>query len=291
MEMSTLAVGMAHLARWQISDEQVVKWVEHCLAKGLTTFDNADIYGDYGCEARFGKTLQQRPSLREMMQLTTKCGIKMVSTARLQHRIKHYDTSKSHILASVDQSLRNFHTDYIDLLLIHRPDPLMDFAETAEAFVVLRDAGKVRHFGVSNFLPSQFDILESYLGFPIFTNQVEYSVLGLAAIETGALEHCQRKGIPLMAWSPLTAGRLFRRDTERSRAVFDTLQRIGYELGGTPVDQVALAWVLRHPTRVVPIIGANTPQQLESACAATLVNLSREQWFEIYAASRGFDVP
>ena len=291
MEMSKLAVGMAHLARWPVSDAQVVEWVERCLEKGLTTFDNADIYGDYGCEARFGKVLQQQPSLRAKMQLTTKCGIKMVSAARPHHRIKHYDTSKSHILASVEQSLRNFHTDSIDLLMIHRPDPLMDFAEVAEAFVALRKMGTVRHFGVSNFLPSQFDMLEAYLGFPLVTNQVEFSVLGLAAIESGALEHCQRKGIPLMAWSPLTAGRLFRRDTERSKAVYDTLQRVGDELGGTPVEQVALAWVLRHPTRVVPVIGVKTPQQLESACAATCVTLSREQWFEIYAASRGFDVP
>lgn len=291
MTMSKLAVGMAHLADWPINDAQVMDWVKTCLAMGLTTFDNADLYGDYGCVERFGKVLRKERSLRDKMQLTTKCGIKLVSRKRPQHGIKHYDTSKAHILASVDQSLKNFHTDHIDLLLIHRPDPLMNFGEVAEAFTGLRDVGKVLHFGVSNFLPAQFDILESYLDFPLATNQVEFSVLGLAALETGALDHCQWKGIPLMAWSPLTAGRLFRRDTERSKRVYDVLQNIGRSLGDVPVDQVAMAWILCHPTQVIPITGANTLEQLESLCAATSLTLSREQWFEIYQASRGIEVP
>ena len=291
MTFSRLAIGMAHLARWPIGNAEVLDWVKSCLDMGFTTFDNANIYGDYGSEERFGEVLRQEQSLRSQMQLTTKCGIKVVSPKRPEHRIQHYDTSKSHILASVEQSLKNFGTDYIDLLLIHRPDPLMDYEQVAEAFGELRDAGKVRHFGVSNFLPRQFDILESCLDFPLTTNQVEFSVLGLAAIETGALDHCQQKRIPLMAWSPLTAGRLFMRKTARSRRVYAALEEIGRSLGDLPVDRVALSWILCHPTPVVPITGATTLEQLESLSAATSLTLSRQQWFQVYEASRGYGVP
>jgi 3-oxoacyl-[acyl-carrier protein] reductase len=143
--MSRLAIGMARLGAWPISDDQVLAWIETCLDMDLTTFDNADLYSDYRSEERFGAVLRKKPSLRQKMQLTTKCGIKLVSHRRPQHTIKHYDTSQAHILASVEQSLKNFHTDYIDLLLIHRPDPLMHFEETADAFTLLRLAVEGAH--------------------------------------------------------------------------------------------------------------------------------------------------
>ena len=290
-QVSRLALGLWRLASWGLTDGELLDLVHGSLDLGLTTFDHADIYGDYAAEELFGRALALDRGLRPRLQLVTKCGIKLVSARRPAHRLKHYDTSRAHIVASAESSLRLLGTDYLDLLLIHRPDPLLDAGEVAEAFHALRAAGKVLHFGVSNFTPGQFDLLASRLPVPLVTNQVELSLLSLAALTDGTLDQCQRLGIAPMAWSPLAGGRLLSGSDAQSFRVRRALQVVGDELGGAPADQVALAWILRHPARVVPVVGSGKLDRVRSAAAAAGLHLSREQWFALWTASAGQEVP
>ena len=290
-QISRLALGLWRLVDWDLDDAGLLALIHASLDLGITTFDHADIYGDYRCQELFGRALALEPGLRQRLQLVTKCGIKLVSERRPAHRIKHYDTGQAHIVASVDNSLRALRVDHVDLLLIHRPDPLMDADGVAEAFVRLRRSGKVLSFGVSNFTPWQFDLLASRLDFPLVTNQVELSVLHMDTLHDGTLDQCQRLRIAPMAWSPLAGGRLFRGDDERAVRVRQALQAVGQELGGASPDQVALAWILHHPARVVPILGTGNVERLRRGAAALDLSLSRQQWFALWAASAGRDVP
>jgi predicted oxidoreductase len=276
---------------WHLSDVELLDLIHACVDLGITTFDLADIYGDYASEGIFGRALALEPGLRERIQLVTKCGIKLVSDRRPEHRLKHYDTSQEHILASAEHSLRKFHTDRLDLLLIHRPDPLMDADEIAGAFSQLRASGKVLHFGVSNFSPAQFDLLASRLDFPLVTNQVEISVLETDLLHDGTVDQCQRLRIAPMAWSPLTGGRLFGDGDPQAVRVRQALVEVGEQLGGATLDQVALAWLLRHPARIVPILGSGKLERLRRAAGALEYELSRQQWFTIWTASKGHEVP
>ena len=288
---SRLALGFWRLVEWGLSDAELLDLLRASLDLGITTFDHADIYGDYACEALFGRALALDPGLRSGMQLVTKCGIKLVSPNRPRHVSKHYDTSRAHIVASAENSLRVLGTDYIDVLLIHRPDVLMDPDEVAEAFVALRQSGKVLHFGVSNFTPSQFDLLASRLDFPLVTNQIEFSALSLELLHDGTVDQCLQRGIAPMAWSPLAGGRIFCEDSEQATRVRQALQAVGQELGGASLDQVALAWVLTHPAHFVPVLGSGKLERIRSAAGAEALRLSREQWFTIWSASTGVPVP
>jgi len=287
---SRVVHGLWRLAGWKRSPSQIRATVDFCLEHGITTFDHADIYGDYTCEQLFGEALGAAGIDRSRIQLVTKCGIKLVSQNRPSHRIKAYDTSCSHILASVDNSLKCLCTDYIDLLLIHRPDPLVDPEEVNKAFVTLKAGGKVRHFGVSNFLPSQFELLASRLDVPLVTNQIEYSVMHVAAHADGTIDLCQKLQIRPMAWSPLGGGRLFRQDSEQAEALRETLTEIGRNVGGASIDQVALAWILRHPARFAVVLGTGDVSRISQAIEALDISLSREQWFDIWRTSTGRDV-
>ena len=198
---SRFVMGYWRLMDWGLSTNALVDFIQAGIELGITTVDHADIYGSYRVEARFGEALARAPDVREQIEIVTKCGIALVDPERPHHCIKHYDTSAAHIQASVERSLRNLHTDYVDLLLIHRPDPLMDADQVAEAFVTLQAAGKVRHFGVSNFSPRQLELLQSRLPFPLVTNQLELSPYNLAPLWNGALDQCQQRRIAPMAWS------------------------------------------------------------------------------------------
>jgi len=288
---SRLAFGYWRLAEWGLTPRDIVTLVHTCLDLGITTIDHADIYGGYTCEARFGEALALEPSLRDKLQIVTKCGIKLVSPNRPAHTSHDYDTSRAHILASVDDSLRLLNTHYLDILLIHRPDMFMDADEVAEAFTALKQAGKVRYFGVSNFNPSQFDLLASRLDFPLVTNQLEISVLRLEAFLDGTLDQCQRLRMAPMAWSPLGGGGLFTDSDPRTVRVRTSLQAVGEQLGGASPDQVALAWLLAHPARILPVLGTGKPARIISAAASQSLPLTREQWFTIWTASMGAEVP
>lgn len=290
-QFSRLVVGLWRLADWGISDHETLELIQASLDEGITSFDHANIYGDYACEELFGRAMALSPSLRDQMQLVTKCGIALVSDRRPNHAIKHYDTSREHILASAENSLRMLRTDRLDLLLIHRPDPFMEPDQVASAFTTLRESGKVLHFGVSNFTPSQFELLQSRLDFRLVTNQVELSVVNMEVLHDGTADQCQQLGIAPMAWSPLAAGQLFSAKTEQAARLRHTLEEIGQDLGGAAIDQVALAWILSHPARFLPILGTGKIERIRSAVLAEKLSITRQQWFSIWSASTGSEVP
>lgn len=288
--LSRLVFGVWRLADWNMSADQTKELIEQNLELGITSFDHADIYGDYTCEELFGRVLSQSPELRSKMEIITKCGIKLISQNRPNHKIKYYDTSTAHIIASAEQSLKNLSTDHIDLLLIHRPDPLTDPEEVAEAFRRLKAEGKVLHFGVSNFSPIQFDMLNSYLDEPLVTNQVEISGLCLDQFKNGTIEHCQLHNIAPMAWSPLGGGSVFSGQNEQVVRVREVLQQWSEEKGKS-MDQLLFAWLLGHPARIIPILGTGKIERVEKAIDALQINLTRQEWFELWQASEGEEVP
>lgn len=272
---------------WSFDRATRLRWIEQCLDLGITTFDHADIYGDYQVEELFGDVLAAAPGLRDRMQLVSKCGIKLVSPQRPSHAIKSYDTSAAHVIASVEASLRALRTEHLDLLLIHRPDALTDADALAEAFRQLHDSGKVRHFGVSNHTPSQFALLHHR--YPLVTNQVELSPLQLGVLTDGTLDQCQDMGIRPMIWSPLAGGRLFTGDDPASRRVRDALHVLAREHEVSPTT-IAYAWILRHPSRPLPLTGTQRAAGLRDAVAALGLTLSREAWYSIWRAGSGHDV-
>ncbi len=292
--VSRIIPGLMRLMEWNLDAPGLLNWIEAVLDMGITSFDHADIYGPYRSEEHFGAALALKPALRQKMQLITKCGIKLMADNRPQHTVHSYDTSRAHILASVEQSLRNLHTDYIDVLLIHRSDPLMDADEVAAAFTTLKSQGKVRYFGVSNFLPWHFDLLQSRLDMPLVTNQVELSVLHLDALHDGSLDQAQRHRIAPMIWSPLGGGALFREDGgERAARVRGVLAELNEELGADGIDQVALAWAMKPPANPLPVLGTGRLERIRSANAAVDLaeRMSRDQWFRVWEASAGHEVP
>ncbi|MCJ7811915.1 aldo/keto reductase [bacterium] len=290
-EVSRIVLGLWRLADWGFNRSQTLDLIHHCMDLGITTYDHADIYGDYTCEKRFGEALADAPHIRQRIQIMTKCGIKLVSKNHPDHRIKSYDTSRNHIIASVENSLNMLHTDYLDLLMIHRPDPFMHAEDVAEAFQSLHQAGKARFFGVSNFLPSQFDFLSSYVSVPLVTNQIEISVIHLDSFFDGTLEMCQKLQISPMAWSPFGGGELFRGKGKKEIRIRQALHQIGRASEGATIDQVALAWLLCHPAKIVPILGSGKLERIQSAIQAETLSLSREEWFTIWRASTGEEVP
>ncbi len=286
---SRLSWGAWRLADARLESKDILSLVRAAFELGITTIDHADIYGSYTCEKLFGDALAADIRLRSQLQLVTKCGIKLISAQRPGHRLKHYDTTAAHIIASAENSLAALRVDHVDLLLIHRPDPIMDADEVAGAFVKLKEAGKVLHFGVSNFTPSQFDLLASRLPFALVTNQIQLSVLHLDALENGSLDHLQRLRVPPMIWSPLHGGRLLREESARALTVRETLAAIGKEIGATP-EQTAIAWILMHPSRPLPVLGTNNLQRLRSLAEVEKIPLTREHWFRIWTASAGREV-
>jgi predicted oxidoreductase len=276
------------MAEWAFTPAQRLHWIESAVGLGITTFDHADIYGDHQCEALFGEALACAPGLRERIQLVSKCGIRLVSSHRPANRLKHYDTSPAHVRASVEASLKALRTDYLDVLLIHRPDALMDPDALAECFSRLREAGMVRHFGVSNHTPSQFALLHKRL--PLVTNQVELSPLHLDPLHDGTLDQALDLGCAPMIWSPLAGGRLLSGQDEvavRVRAVMAALA----QAHGVSVATLAGAWLMRHPSRPVPITGSGRVEALHEAAQACALVLDTQDWWAIWCASTGQEVP
>jgi len=289
--LSRTVVGVMRLNEWGYTNQELLRWLQACVDLGVTTIDHADIYGGYSCEALFGQALALQPALRQQLQLITKCNIKLVSDKRPDHYVKHYDTSKRHIIWSAENSLKQLQTNYLDLLLIHRSDPLMNADEVAEAFVELKQSGKVLHFGVSNFTPRQVELLASRLDFPLVTNQVEISVMHLNALHDGTLDQCQLLRMTPMAWSPLGGRGLFTSDSEQAIRLRQALYDIGQTHQGATIDQVALAWLLKHPVNIIPVLGTGKLTRIKSAVAAEAIQLSQQEWFTIWTASTGQDVP
>lgn len=284
---SPLVMGYWRLMEWGMTPQQLVEFIEQHLECGISTVDHADIYGGYQCEAAFGQALRLQPSLRQRLELVTKCGI--ATTADPRHALGHYNTDAAHIIHSAENSLRYFHTDYLDLLLIHRPDPLMDADEVASAFLQLHQSGKVKHFGVSNFTPSQFSLLQSRLPFTLSTNQVEISPVHQPLLLDGTLDQCQQMRIRPMAWSCLAGGVMM--TAPEYQPLRNELLLIQQETGAESIEQLIYAWIMQLPSKPLPIIGSGKIERVRAAAKAVNMTLTRQQWFRIRKAALGFDVP
>ncbi|AXU97843.1 oxidoreductase [Erwinia persicina] len=284
---SPLVMGYWRLMEWGMTPQQLVEFIEQHLECGISTVDHADIYGGYQCEAAFGQALRLQPSLRQRLELVTKCGI--ATTADPRHALGHYNTDAAHIIHSAENSLRYFHTDYLDLLLIHRPDPLMDADEVASAFLQLHQSGKVKHFGVSNFTPSQFSLLQSRLPFTLSTNQVEISPVHQPLLLDGTLDQCQQMRIRPMAWSCLAGGVMM--TAPEYQPLRNELLLIQQETGAESIEQLIYAWIMQLPSKPLPIIGSGKIGRVRAAAKAVNMTLTRQQWFRIRKAALGFDVP
>ncbi|TRX53070.1 hypothetical protein FNH22_21410 [Fulvivirga sp. M361] len=289
-EFSPLIIGAMRLGNWGagFSQKALQQFVEGCIELGLNTFDHADIYGDYTTEGDFGQLLKETPSLRTKMKLITKCGIRMVCNNRPENLIKSYDTSKDYIIGSVEKSLVQLGTDHIDLLLLHRPDFLLDPHEVAGCFDSLQRSGKVLAFGVSNFSPAKYELLNSF--FPLVTNQVEISLLKRNAFTDGTLDQCIRHKIRPMAWSPVGGGALFK-DSEDP--VMKRIHKAGKELCekyNCELDQLLYAWLLLHPAQIIPVLGTSNVERVRSAHEALSLRLAREDWYLLWTAATGQEV-
>lgn len=290
LSFSRLVLGAMRLPDpGQAGALRIADIVDHAMSLGITTFDHADIYGDYAVEEAFGAGLADWGGDRGGIELITKCDIMLPVPARPVNVIKHYDTSARHIVASVERSLSNLGTDYVDALLLHRPDPLLAVDETAEALTSLVDSGKVRAVGVSNFLPHQLDLLRSRLDLPIVTNQVELSVSSLGALTDGTLDHAQQHGYAPMIWSALGGGEMFTSTQDRPMRIRAVLEQVGGEVG-LSAGATALAWVLRHPSSPIPVLGTMNLDRMTDLVTAVGVPLSRQDWFRILQVAQGRDV-
>ncbi|OOY33471.1 aldo/keto reductase [Thioclava sp. F36-6] len=289
---SDVALSRIVYGMWRLADDadtssaHVRAKIDACLAQGITTFDHADIYGGYTAEGVFGAAMREDPSLRDQMEIVTKCDI-IVSAGRHAHRkVKHYDTSRAHIEASVEASLRELATDRIDLLLIHRPDPLMDHHETGAVLDDLVASGKVRAVGVSNFRPWDWELLQSGMKTPLVTNQIEISLGCLQPFTNGDLAFHQRQAQPVMAWSPLGGGALMTGEG-RVQSVLDEIA----QTQGVDRAAVATAFLLAHPARIIPVMGTNNLERIAKLSDALKVQIDRETWFRLYEAGLGQPVP
>lgn len=289
MALSPLVAGTWRLHERGWSAAETLRWIETWADQGVTSFDHADLYGGYTVETLFGDALALAPALRERLQLVSKCGIRLAGHARGAARIKHYDTGAAHLRASVEHSLRALRTDHLDLLLLHRPDPLMDASEVAETVAALKREGKILDFGVSNFAPPQFELLDAAT--PLATNQIEWHPLRREPLHDGTLDQLQRRGLRPMVWSPLAGGRLLGGDeSTAAQRVRWVLGSLGARLGVTPAT-VAYAWLLRHPTRPHPVVGTMRTEGLRDALAALSLALDREAWAELWQAGAGQELP
>jgi predicted oxidoreductase len=294
MERTTLAPGL-DLSRivygmWRVMDDvtephRLQAKLEACLEQGITTLDLADIYGHYLAESALGGVLRVAPQLRDRVEIVTKCGI-VLPGGPVPARVKHYDTSPRHIRASVEASLAKMRIERIDLLLLHRPDPLMDAEATARALEALVAEGKVRALGVSNFAPHDWTLLESALSLPLVTNQIEMSLVAPQALTNGHLAFLQAKGIHPMAWSPLGGGAIFGSGHPRLAEALDEIAR----RHGTGRAAVAVAWLLAHPSGILPVFGTNRAERIRDLGNASKVDMTRQTWFELLAAATGQEV-
>jgi len=280
---------------WRMADgsdtsaQTALKKIKLCLDLGITTFDHADIYGDYRCETLFGEALKLDPGLKHKMQIVSKCGIKLISSQYPTRSVKHYDTSAAHIRYSVDNSLQRLGVERLDALLIHRPDPFMHAHETGACLDALVKEGKIAAAGVSNFSVTDFDVLQSAMQTPLVTNQLELSLLAQPAFLDGSVSQCQQHQIRPMAWSPLGGGRLFG-DEAAALRLRPALQRIAQE-HAVDVDAVAIAWLLAHPAGIVPVVGTNNLDRMARLGDALKVQMDLETWYALWTLAAGQEVP
>ncbi len=290
---SELSVSRIVYGMWRLGDDadtspaHVQAKIEACLSQDITTLDQADIYGDYGAEEILGNCFRAAPDLRQNIEIVTKCDIVAPVGRHASARVKYYDTGRAHIEASVDQSLKLMNIEQIDLLLIHRPDPFMDHVETAATLDNLVSSGKVKAIGVSNFRPWDWSLLQSAMDTQLATNQIEMSVVAHEAFTNGDLTFLQEHGVSPMAWSPLAGGALFSNAHASLRAKLEELAKEP----GVDVAAIAVAWLLAHPAKIIPVLGTNRVDRIATISDANKVQMDRQTWFEVYTAALGHEVP
>ena len=289
--ISRIVHGQMRMNDWNLSSRDLLRLFEELIGMGITSFDHADIYGNYSCEALLGDVLSLKKSLRNEIEIITKCGIKLISDKFPGRKIKHYDYSYDYIVTSVDNSLRNLRTDHVDLLLLHRPAPFFDPEEAAKAFSVLKQNGKVLHFGVSNFTPAQFEMLSSFTEEKLVTNQVEISPYCLEHFENGNINFFVKERIKPMAWSPLAGGKVLNPRDEKGERILKALREVAEELNNIAVDTVIYCWLLKHPASVIPVAGSGRIDRIKHAVEALAVDMSLEQWYKIFIAGKGDELP
>ncbi|WP_452220095.1 aldo/keto reductase [Lacinutrix salivirga] len=284
---SKIISGVMTWGSWgkQLSKNEMITLINHCINEGVTTFDHADIYGAYTTEAEFGNAFAESSLKREQIELISKCGIQYVCENR-NNSIKHYNYSKEYIIWSVEESLKHLKTDYLDLLLLHRPSPLMQPHEIADAVTKLQTQGKIKAFGVSNFTASQLELISKFI--PVSVNQIEFSLTQHQAMHDGTLDAMMTNVIQPMAWSPL--GSVFKLDNEQTRRIHKQLGGLMDKYNATE-DQLLLAWLLKHPAKIKPVIGTTNATRIANAVKALDITLDLEDWFKILVACQGHKVP
>lgn len=289
LELSQVVVGCMRVKDAGMDGKELLQFAEICMDMGITAFDHAPVYGGYTCEQLFGEAvLKNNPGLRKKMKLITKSGIVLPGVE--QNKSIYYKSTKANIIKEVNESLLKLNSDYIDLLLIHRPDPLAHPGETAAALEQVVREGKVLNVGVSNFTSSQVEMLQSYLSIPLVTNQIELSVKTAEHFFDGAVDAAFTKRMPLMSWSPLGGGSIFSGQEEQSVRLREILQQIAEE-HGTSMDAIMYAWLFIHPVGIAAITGTMNPDRIKTAVEALTISLTYDEWYLILAASRGYQVP
>tara|TARA_R110001632_G_scaffold140060_1_gene255963 strand:+ start:67411 stop:68277 length:867 start_codon:yes stop_codon:yes gene_type:complete len=284
---SRIIAGCMSWGKWgkQFSAQEMIAQMNLTLEAGITTFDHADIYGDYTTEQQFGTAFFESGIERESIQLISKCGIQNEGETR-NNKIKHYNYSKEYIIWSVEKSIKDLKTDYLDLLLLHRPSPLMHPDEIAAAISELKEQGKILDFGVSNFTPSQVNLINSKT--PISVNQIEFSLTQHTAMHNGTLDQLLQQEILPMSWSPL--GTYFKEQNKANTRINKVLDNLTNKYNATE-DQVLLAWILKHPSRVSPVIGTTNKTRIENAVKALKIDLELEDWFTLLVEYQGHKIP
>jgi len=287
LNYSRIIAGTMTWGNWgkKFSKTEMIDLIHHCLDQGITSFDHADIYGGYTTEADFGDALSETDIPRESIQLITKCGIQYLCENR-DNKVKHYNYNKDYIIWSAETSLKNLKTEYLDLFLLHRPSPLMHPDEIAEAISQLKQQGKIKHFGVSNFTPSQVELISKKS--EVSANQIEFSLTQHSAMYDGTLDQMMLKHIIPMAWSPMAS--IYKEDTEQIQRIKTQLRELTEAYDATE-DQLLLAWILKHPSKIHPVIGTTTKDRIKDATKSVQTELDLEDWFLILKASQGHRVP
>ena len=269
----------------QLNVREMTHLIDYCLENGITTFDHADIYGDYSTEGEFGNALTNSAAKRNDLQIISKCGIQYKGLAR-DNQIKHYNYNKDYIIWSAEESLKNLKTEYLDLFLLHRPSPLMHPDEVSEAIRLLQTQGKIKQFGVSNFTPSQVELISKNV--EVSVNQIEFSLSSHSPMYDGVLDQMIHENITPMAWSPL--GSVFRENTEQTQQITSALEGMTTKYNAT-IDQLLLAWILKHPANIRPVIGTTNEKRIANAAKSATITLDIEDWFILLEASQGHKVP
>ncbi|HEY5715932.1 MAG TPA: aldo/keto reductase [Psychromonas sp.] len=290
-EFSQLVQGYWRLGAWDMDTQARLTFIKQHIEMGISTVDHAAIYDAGHCETLFGQALKLDPAIRQQIEIVSKFGINGIATSKTEKRVSHYDSSKQAILTSTENSLRRLGIEQLDVLLVHRPDFLMDADQVAEAFAQLKQSGKVKHFGVSNFTTSQFDLLQSRLDAPLVTNQVELNPINFDVVSDGTLDQLQQYRVRPMAWSCLAGGTIFSAATEQAVRLRATLSELGEELGAHSIDQVIYAWVLKHPSNPVALLGTGNISRVKDAVDALALKMNNEQWYRVWVASKGVGVP